>query len=218
MSAFNLATARISVDAEVVKAALPFAASKDIRWYLNGIYIKPAKQGGALIIATDGHMLVCLRDESATADKPCILPLQHTDARQMKKGHRLAVGGANRPWVCTKEGVPTWISPTLETEGKYPDLSDLLGDPSVYREGLLGTFNPHLIERIRKAARGKYPMVRFYHRIDPTPDGDTTAPNRAGMFTLGKHGFGLIMPMRADHDDPALELASVIPSEFAKAA
>lgn len=210
MSDFTPDTAVVSVNADLVKAALPFAAKQDVRYYLNGVCIRPAKEGGALIIATDGHIMVCLRDPEGVADQAHIIPLQLGDARHLKRDHKLCLGADRRAWVHDDNLKPRWICPGLEIAGMFPDVFDLLAPVQQYAEGLVGTFNPALIDTIRKGARGKYSSVRFYHRKD-------SGANSAAVFTYGPHGFGILMPMRGD-GDLGTALTTAIPVEFQKAA
>jgi hypothetical protein len=55
-------------NAHLYLAAKTFAADNDDpRYYLNGVCIEPSPAGGCLLIATDGHRLVCLHDVAGTA-------------------------------------------------------------------------------------------------------------------------------------------------------
>ena len=44
-----------------------FRAKADARYYLEGIYIEPHEADGAYLVATDGHRLCVIHDESAQA-------------------------------------------------------------------------------------------------------------------------------------------------------
>jgi hypothetical protein len=46
-------------------AMLPAVSTEKTRYYLNGIYIDPHKDGGAVMTATDGHKLVSIYDPNA---------------------------------------------------------------------------------------------------------------------------------------------------------
>lgn len=56
-------------------AASIVAAKDDVRSYLRGVRIEPAPQGGALIVATDGHRILVAHDAMAQDVETCILPL-----------------------------------------------------------------------------------------------------------------------------------------------
>ena len=51
------------------------AAKEDVRSYLKGVRIEPAPQGGALIVATDGHRILVAHDSMAEDVETCILPV-----------------------------------------------------------------------------------------------------------------------------------------------
>jgi hypothetical protein len=195
----NYEDARIRISAVTVRSALHFAAKQDVRYYLEGVQVRPDDKGGALAIGCDGHAMVCMRDESGFADRQCILPLTHADARHLKTAHTVCVDASGRPFIVDKNHEITWISPKLEITASYPDIAKVLQPLTSYEEGLVGTFNPAYIDRIKRAAPARYAQVRFFHEKGKEPH------NAASLFTLGRHGFGLIMPMRGDDD--ALKLA-----------
>ena len=56
---------------EVLK---PFMATSDIRFYLNGLQVKPHLEG-VLICATDGHKLAVVYDKTGFAEKEMIIPV-----------------------------------------------------------------------------------------------------------------------------------------------
>lgn len=51
-----------------------FMARNDVRYYLNGICIKPCPEGGVLLTATDGAHLLMIRDKSGFASREFIIP------------------------------------------------------------------------------------------------------------------------------------------------
>ena len=54
-----------AVDIEVIRALLPLAADKDIRHYLNGVYID-FQATRTVYVATNGHMLGIYTDDTVT--------------------------------------------------------------------------------------------------------------------------------------------------------
>src|SRR5450830_1888340 len=50
------------VSAVAIKLAFPFAATQDIRFYLNGVNIRPLADGSVMIVATNGHRYIVVRD------------------------------------------------------------------------------------------------------------------------------------------------------------
>ena len=51
------------VSSIAVKAAFPFIAADEIRLYLCGVNIRPLESGGVVVIATDGHRFLMVRDD-----------------------------------------------------------------------------------------------------------------------------------------------------------
>lgn len=66
----------IRLDADKVRIAANFSASKDIRWHMNFVHIEPTTDGaGALIAGCDGHKLIVVHDESGRAETAAAIPI-----------------------------------------------------------------------------------------------------------------------------------------------
>ncbi len=95
---FNPAKRRITVSAKHFYAAWQFISSEETRYYLNGVYIEPHPDGGALLVATDGHTMAVIRDANARIDGDqgwiCGLPKHPFDAKLKRRdaGHLHFVG------------------------------------------------------------------------------------------------------------------------------
>ena len=61
---------QVNVSADLVARASLCRSWEDTRYYLNGIRIQPAKNGGVIIVATDGHTLAALYDPAGYASEP----------------------------------------------------------------------------------------------------------------------------------------------------
>lgn len=60
-----------TISADLFRIAYKCVSTEETRYYLNGVYVQRAIDGaGALLVSTDGHRLLCVRDESATGDIP----------------------------------------------------------------------------------------------------------------------------------------------------
>lgn len=190
----------VDVDASVVRNVFPFAASNDLRYYLNGIYVLAGS--APVVMATNGHFVYC--EEADYSDAKASVPLKLTVGAKpyLKPHHRLQVhafvGASGQPkaqgsvlTVVNADGDVRYIEPgNAIYEAKYPDIRAVLGDFSTWREGLTGNFDTKLIASVL-ALPG---WVRFYHR-----DGDTGTS--AALFTVdlksGASGIGALMPARA---------------------
>lgn len=62
-------------NANLFRLAFSAASSEETRYYLKGVYVEPHPQGGVTLTATDGHRLICIRDESGKADESAIINL-----------------------------------------------------------------------------------------------------------------------------------------------
>lgn len=66
-------TSYISVDAGAFAYANRFKGIKDIRYYLNGVFIEPLVGGGVNIVGTDGHRIVVIHDPNGECKEPVII-------------------------------------------------------------------------------------------------------------------------------------------------
>lgn len=88
----------IQFNATYLKHLLPFKAHQDIRYYLNAIHIAPHEDGGAVLIACNGHTMMCVRDASAICDAPTTFSV-HADAARhgaKKRGSRDALASLEK--------------------------------------------------------------------------------------------------------------------------
>ncbi len=59
----------IRFQAKYLRPLSQFKAKLDIRWYLNAILAEPHPQGGAMLVATNGHMLMAIHDAQAVCSQ-----------------------------------------------------------------------------------------------------------------------------------------------------
>lgn len=188
----------VLVSAELVLRATKFAATNDVRYYLNGVCIKPSKSGGALVAATDGHCLLVLHDPNGKADKARILPFA-----KGRNDKGLSTRGADYVTVSTSDEIAVldedfrkrFICPEPLIDAKYPAIEAVAGTPDLYEEGVRGSVNPAYLQRaIDSAGKGHGSQVRFYHR--------KKSPEKSVLLFTTRSGFGVVMPM---FDDAPLE-------------
>lgn len=53
------------VRADLFRRALHCVSDEETRYYLSGVFVSPSEAGGAFLVATDGRIMVVLRDEDA---------------------------------------------------------------------------------------------------------------------------------------------------------
>lgn len=208
MSALTLTpgNARIRVEAARVLMALPFRAYEDVRYYFNGVCIQPAKDGGANILATDGYAMACIRDIGGRCEEAAILPIGKAQKPLLRKGGHVLLDPSGVCYITDAQDAPIWIAPTGVIDGKFPDLKSILHPLDEYAEGLVGVFNPEFLDRVRQCrpAKRRPAGVQFFHW--------QKSRNSGALCSLGEDGFVIVMGMRSDPDDQALQRS--VPSDY----
>ena len=115
---------KIEMLVSALAAALPCAAKGDTRYYLNGVYIEHRAGGCVRVVATDGHVLVSVADNTDTKQptiEPFILPRSVVEwaLKNSKAGQRVTITVEDkRATVATATGGSTTVD---LVDGKYPD-------------------------------------------------------------------------------------------------
>ena len=166
------------------------ASSETTRYYLCGVQIEPDPAGdGALLVATDGRIMLCLRDLSAQiegsaivqADKPTLAAARH------KKADRVVVAD-NQLRVLDQQGQVLHIQagPAL-VDGSFPDWRRVFPRETAKRVALDG-FDSDLLANLGAAlCAGKTPYVALF--------GDEPLSPALVVGTL-ENAFGVLMPAR----------------------
>lgn len=58
----------VAVRADLVERCVPFVSGDIVRYYLNGVCAEPHPDGGVMLVATDGHRLLCVHDAQGRAN------------------------------------------------------------------------------------------------------------------------------------------------------
>jgi hypothetical protein len=66
----------ITFDASHLKHLLPFVSQSDTRFYLKALHIAPHEDGGAVLVACNGHTMMCVRDITAVCAAPANLDVR----------------------------------------------------------------------------------------------------------------------------------------------
>lgn len=182
----------IMIERARLRAALIFAAHKDIRYYLNGVLLEIDEARSARLVSTDGHRLAVV----VLADQADAMPGQYLIPRDVikpiKRASRttgawvsLSIDG-DRVSVTNGDEI---ISGGRLIDGKFPDWQRVLPRPETM-SGEAGTFNGHYLGDIATAAielGEKFPSCPLIHN----------GPNNAGLAVFEHLGLAVVvMPMR----------------------
>lgn len=189
----------LSINAAAIQAAAHCAATKDIRSYLNGVFIKVKRGDYATVAGTDGHALFVglAAIASETADTTLwsglelIIPIDIVKKLDKKsRAYDLRYIGAGRFIIGDQVFTPV--------EGKYPDIGHVIPtyDQITAEEQKPALFNPDLLVRAKKAMQTYYSAKKnttyaLYQR------GDNSAIMHAGENCAQV----IVAPIRAQYAD-----------------
>lgn len=183
------------VTAVAVKIVFPFMAKQDIRYYLNGINIRPLEDGSVMVVATDGHRYVVVRDPHGYAEKEIIVALDKDALKHATNAkHTLDVMSNGAAQISGEVAQPLFIQPGNSLiDATFPRI-ERIASTIGYREGISGAVNPRYLNDALSVAKNFGESIRFFTRDE---DGPLT-------FVLGGIGelecFGGIMKLRESFD------------------
>lgn len=203
-----------TLTADLLRIAYTCVSSEETRYYLNGVCIQRAPTGGALLITTDGHRLICVHDADATGDIPngAIVHIHKAQVSTFKTGkegrkdntpRRVAItlGATASAPVSAKfsEGSRDICEIYLsQIDGSFPDWRRVVPriEPDAKQE--TGCFNASYIADFAEVASAFAAMKQA--RVAPM----TMACQQADAPALVRWGdapaFGVLMPIRGDED------------------
>ena len=86
---------KCAVNADLFWRANLARSDEATRYYLNGVYVAPHEEGGAIIVGTNGHWLVAVHDPRGIVEGTAIVSLNKrmvSDLKAAKNDHRSAFG------------------------------------------------------------------------------------------------------------------------------
>jgi DNA polymerase III sliding clamp (beta) subunit (PCNA family) len=181
--------ARIS--AVAVKLVFPFVAQQDIRYYLNGINIRPLEDGSAMVVATDGHRYIVVRDPHGYVEKELIVNISKDALKHATNAkHTLDVMSNGTAMISGDVAQPLFIQPGNSlVEATFPRIervASMIGQ----KEGINGAVNPRYLADALAIGKSFGNSIRFFTRDSDSPL----------TFVLGGLGdlecFGGIMKLR----------------------
>lgn len=181
--------ARIS--AVAVRLVFPFVAQQDIRFYLNGINIRPLADGSVMVVATDGHRYIVVRDPHGIAEKEIIVNISRDALKHAASAkNSLDVMSNGAAMISGEVAQPLFIQPGNSLiEGAFPRI-ERVASTIGYKEGISGAVNPRYLADALAIGKSFGDSIRFFTRDSDSPL----------TFVLGGLGdlecFGGIMKMR----------------------
>jgi DNA polymerase III sliding clamp (beta) subunit (PCNA family) len=177
------------VNAMAIKVAFPFMAQNDIRYYLNGINIRPLDDDSVMIVATDGHRYVVIRDQHGYAEKEIIVSVKKDGLKSCNAKSTLDIMSSGSAMINDENGQAQFIQPGNSlVEGAFPRIENVAAAIG-YSEGISGAINPAYLKDALTIGQF-FGSIRFF-----TKDADSPL-----MFVVGGLGdlevFGGIMKMR----------------------
>lgn len=185
--------ARIS--AAVVKLVYPFVAQQDIRYYLNGINIRPLEDGSVMIVATDGHRYVVVRDPNGYAEKEIIASISKDALKHTTNvKHTLDVMSNGSAMISGEQAQHLFIQPGNSlVEGDFPRI-ERVASTLGYKEGISGAINPRFLQDALTISKSFGSVIRFFTR-------DNDSPLNFVLSGIGElECFGGIMKLRDEFD------------------
>lgn len=204
---------RVRVRAEYIAMLMPFVSTEPTRYYLNGIHIEPHPQGGALLVATNGHILGVVHDKDASVDAAwtCAIPKMIAQACTKKvrealdRPHSVDFIGRNvyvttarfnpkdeerlgDPAELSDQHLAAAFSPAID--GTYPDWRRVIAMADPSKACTAASFNSRYLDAFRDVAR-----VRGSESITTRLGDAGNCPTIVEVDAVPEF-LGLLMPMR----------------------
>lgn len=156
---------RASINPAQLQRLMPFKATIDIRYYLNGICIEKAEKGGVYLIASDGHTMCVIHDATGSLDgaqsiifrvTPGLASAAKLAGNKMHKTlpYRLLVKGHRVKIACDfeSEGDSELFVQAGRSliEGKFPDWRKVVPDLTSLKPGFGDSMNALYLARMAK--------------------------------------------------------------------
>jgi len=203
--------AKLSLTAKLLPIVAPFIAKADIRYYLNAINVRPHKDGGAVICATNGHALGAIYDPDAVCEHEVILRFDGRMQQACASGlanDRCVVMIGDRLAVVEHGYAEVYIQPgDPEIEANYPRYERVIPKLESLQPGLPGTFGAPVMALAQKAAdaAGRALQKRSHGAVGMTFFTKKDDANSPAVFRLHcvPDFVGVLMGMRDDTRLPA---------------
>ena len=181
----------VRISAAAIKLVFPFMAQDDIRYYLCGVNIRPLADNSAMIVATNGHRYIVVRDPNGFVEREVIVSISKDAIKHAANAnHTLDVMSNGNSMISGTVAEPLFIQPGNSLiEGKFPRI-ERVASTIGYKEGISGAVNPQYLHDALVIGKTFGQSIRFFTRDNDSPL----------TFVLGGLGelecFGGIMKMK----------------------
>lgn len=180
----------IEINKGALAAVSLFSSKKDVRYYLQGVYVETGPKG-AILVATNGHAMGILHVADDCEVSAGIIPAELiANALKISKGDKLSLTIDTDP---PATGQPMYTLAGLHAQGidgKYPEWRRVV--PTDEPSGMAAQFESELVTRFGKAALllgVKHTALNIAHN---------GAGNAARVTIKARPEFlGVMMPYRA---------------------
>lgn len=185
----------INVNALMFRIAAECQSTEETRYYLNGVYIHPHPDEGALLVATDGHRLIVVHDKAGKCDKPGIVAI---DKKVL--GNKLFNSDEDARVIIDDEGIASFgvfrSEKSSLIDGTFPDYARVVAP--VLKLAKEQKYAPASFNQSFVAAFGKVTTM-FQHNKGASMRIVSFSETDPALIRFGSidHAFGLLMPMRA---------------------
>ena len=158
------------VNSVAIKAAFPFIAQDDVRYYLCGVNIRPLEDGSIMIVATDGHRFIIIRDPAGYAEDECVVSVSKDAIKHASASVTFDVMSDGSAMWNDQSTAPLFIQPgTSVINGTFPRIESVVSTLG-YEEGIRGAINMNYLSDVLKIKIGtKDPAVRFFSSDEGAP-------------------------------------------------
>jgi hypothetical protein len=213
---------------------LPFRANQDVRYYLNGVCVEPADDGGAVIVATNGHLLAAMRSPDTLVTERVIVNVTPAFATAVKKAGKSELAfiraATKTSTLEVVNSVPgngrnkgndiAFVKPGAPfIDGKFPDWRKIMPTDEKIARGLPASYNAdYLRQALDAVCEG--PKQRYRHLIQFYHASDAPQSSAAIIRMNGQDFVCLVMPVRADNTEaiPRWAQAMRVPATETQAA
>lgn len=196
---------KIRVSAGYLRLAATCMAVADIRYYLQGVLIEPRPQGGAFLVATNGHHLIAIIDPEGECSAPTIIsptkatlascPKADPHSRGVAEARTIEVEGETALAISDNNGLLRHIQPRdVVIEGGYfPQWRRVLPAFEKLKPGQPQCVNPiYRNAPLAAIAHGKFISIDGFQASD-----DVHAPLVQRLCRMD-NVVHIIMPFRGD--------------------